>query len=162
MLALITVSLGKLGMIALLCGMQRRKKARPLHLMLDFLLISGRSDQPARDVIVKAAPTHRIENEVKTLRFLQGHPFIRQVVDEIDDSFKIEHQSIVVLEHLTDNIQHVVNLQPKRRLKAREVKATAKAVLKGLEWMHSKGFAHTGMLFYIRLLSEPPVNKSLT
>ena len=106
---------------------------------LTFLLISGRYDQVQRDVILKAASPDHFENEVRTLGLLQGHGSFRQLVDVI------EGQSIMVLEHLVSNIQHLVNMRPKRKLEELEVKIVAKVMLEGLDRMHELNLAHTGM-----------------
>ena len=78
-----------------------------------------------RDVIVKAARPDLYENEARTLGLLRGHGSFRQLVDVI------EGQSILVLEYLDTNVQHVVNQRSKRRLDDLEVKSVAKSYLRG-------------------------------
>ena len=92
-----------------------------------------------RDVIVKAARPDLYENEVRTLGLLRGHGSFRQLVDVI------EGQSILVLEYLDTNVQHVVNQRPKRRLDDLEVKSVAKIILEGLDHMHELKLVHRGV-----------------
>ena len=61
-------------------------------------LIVSRGARCSRDFIVKTALPGRLENERDILRRFHGHPYIRQLVDEIAEP------PALVLEHLDDNL----------------------------------------------------------
>ena len=85
-------------------------------------------------VIVKTAPQYRLDNEREVLRYFRGRPYIRQLVDEIQDPPSL------VLNHLDDNLLNASNL---KRLERRDIKYVAK-VLEALKVFHEFGYVHTG------------------
>ena len=101
-----------------------------------------------KDVIVKVARSDLYENEVRTLSLLGGHDFFRQLVVVIED------QSILVLEYLDANTQHVVGQRSKRRLEDLEVESIARVTLKELDRMHELSMLHTGISRHMCIITR--------
>ncbi len=89
-------------------------------------------------VVVKTAPTNRLNNEAQTLQLFQGCPSIRQLVD------RIENPESVVLEYMDDN---VLNLLRQKRLIKVEAKRALRATIEALIALHDKNIVHTGTLW---------------
>ncbi|KAL9121403.1 MAG: hypothetical protein Q9187_002042 [Circinaria calcarea] len=87
-----------------------------------------------KTVIVKTAPQHRLNNEREVLKTFRGKPYIRQLVDEIQDPPSL------VLKHLDDNL---LNASNSKKLERKDVKVVAKSVLKALKVFHECGYVHT-------------------
>lgn len=88
-------------------------------------------------VVVKTAPSKRLNNEAQTLHLFQGCPSIRQLVDQI------ENPESVVLEYMDDNILNI--LRQKQLLKV-EAKRALRATMELLIALHDKNIVHTGTL----------------
>ena len=88
-------------------------------------------------VIVKTAPTKRLNNEAQTLQLFQGCHSIRQLVDQIEDP------ESVVLEYMDDN---VLNLLQQKQLSKLEAKRALRATIEALVALHDKNIVHTGTL----------------
>ena len=92
-------------------------------------------------VILKEARDDRsFSAEVNALNgYLLGHSSFRQLVDLVPE------QKIMVYEHLSENLHHVLYSRPQRKLEDKEVKNLTRVILKGLATMHKEGIAHTGI-----------------
>lgn len=69
------------------------------------------------------------------LQLFQGHDFIRQFVDQIEDP------ESVVLEYMDDT---VLGLLKQKQLSKFEAKRALKATFKALAALHEKNIVHTG------------------
>ena len=78
-----------------------------------------------------------MENERHLLKCFSGRPYIRSLVDEVQD---VKHTTIV-LEHLDD---HLLNATIKKTLNRKELKYVLRCVLQGLTSLHEAGYIHTG------------------
>lgn len=90
---------------ALLCSVSNRQASSPVRC---FNFRAQR--QPPQTVVLKAVRSDHFENEVASLGHLRDQSSFRQLVD------LIQNQPVMVLEYRNDNIQHVVNMRPKRKL----------------------------------------------
>ena len=79
------------------------------------------------------------------LRFQNRTPFIRRLLDEVDNS---PDPPALILKHLDDDVLHASNI---RRLLRPEVKYIAKGVLEALAVLHREEFVHTGMCCQLQL-----------
>ncbi|KAK1704106.1 serine/threonine protein kinase [Colletotrichum lupini] len=75
------------------------------------------------------------QNEHNVLRKFQGNPFLRPVIDEIQ-----QDAPMIVLQHMDD---HLLNATIKKPLTNREIRFVARAVLRGLSTLHKDGYVHT-------------------
>ncbi|KAL9595433.1 MAG: hypothetical protein Q9219_006450 [cf. Caloplaca sp. 3 TL-2023] len=110
---------------------------RPIREGCPTVWLAQSNDQ--KEVVLKEAYDDRsFEAEANALNgYLRGHPSFRQLVDLVPE------QKILVLEHLSDNLRHVIYTRPERKLEEPEMKKVTKVILNGLITMHQKGFAHT-------------------
>jgi hypothetical protein len=89
-------------------------------------------------VVIKSVEAHpRVENERNLLKRFSGHPYIRQLVDEVHDVIN----ATIVLEHLDD---HLLNATINKTLNRKELKFVLRCVLQGLATLHEAGYIHTG------------------
>jgi casein kinase II subunit alpha len=84
---------------------------------------------------VKTAPRNKLETEREVLSHFRSKPYIRQLVDEIDEP------PALVLNFLDDNL---LDLSGRKRLERRDVKLVARSVLEALKQFHEAGYVHTG------------------
>lgn len=86
-------------------------------------------------VIIKTAPTYRLENERDVLKHLYGQPGIRPLLDEILEP------PCLVLKYLDEHSLHASN---QKQLRKSDVKFVTKKVLEALDALHTAGYVHTG------------------
>ncbi|KAL3420436.1 serine threonine protein kinase [Phlyctema vagabunda] len=87
-----------------------------------------------RKVIIKTAPKSRLDNKRAILKHFQGRPYIRQLLDEI------EQPPSLVLQYLEDNL---LQASSTKTLERSEIKFVAKRVLQALQALHEDGYTHT-------------------
>ncbi len=92
-------------------------------------------------VIVKTAPSYRLNNEWEVLERFQGQPCIRQLTDEIHDLPSL------LLKYFDDNLLNVSN---SKRLERSDIKFVAKNILETLNAFHEVGYVHTGTTLILR------------
>jgi len=90
-------------------------------------------------VVVKRAPKHRLDNEREVLGMVRAHPFVRQILDTIEDP------PCLVLEFLDDNLLKVAG---QKRIQGSDLKVVARNLLEALAALHENGFVHTGNVFF--------------
>lgn len=96
----------------------------------------NRSSGPNQEkYVIKTAPPERLNRETQILQFFQGHRFIRQLVDQIEDPKSI------VLEYMDD---HALNLLKRKQLSKIEAKRALATTLKALAALHDENIVHTG------------------
>ncbi|KAI9934452.1 hypothetical protein ASPWEDRAFT_175181 [Aspergillus wentii DTO 134E9] len=94
------------------------------------------TNQNKEKFVAKSVSPFRLQNERDTqLRFQNRTPFIRPLIDEIEDS-----APALILRFLDTNVLHASNTQ---RLTRPEVKYVAKRVLEALSVLHNEGHVHT-------------------
>ena len=111
---------------------------RPNYLITstgNCLITSRYSNPQTEKVVIKTAPTERFENERNVLKHFQGRPYIRQMLDEINNP------ASMVLKHLDSNLLDVSAEKP---IEALDVKFVAKRILQALHALHEDGYTHTG------------------
>ncbi|KAL9023335.1 MAG: hypothetical protein Q9196_007265 [Gyalolechia fulgens] len=86
-------------------------------------------------VTIKQAAKYRLDNELRILQALDGNPWIRPVVDTV------EEPPSLVLRYLDDNLLDASN---QRRLEKADIKFVARNVLRALDALHERGYVHTG------------------
>ncbi|KAF2661182.1 kinase-like protein [Lophiostoma macrostomum CBS 122681] len=90
------------------------------------------------NVIIKMGDAGNLVNEWNLLkRFQNRNPFLRPVIDEIEDHSKPQ---ALVLKHLDDDM---LNICTARKLTSREVKYVARSILEVLMMLHEEGIVHT-------------------
>ena len=87
-------------------------------------------------MIIKRAPTHRLNNEREVLETLRDHPYIRPMIDITEDPPSL------VLKFLDDNL---LKVSGQDRLEGSDLKLVARNLLQALAALHEKGFVHTGI-----------------
>ena len=98
-------------------------------------------NQNEQDVVIKSISDHRLQNERDTLlRFQSRTPFIRPLIDEIEDPPEVP---AIVLKYLDSDL---LAASDAKRLTRPEIREVAKAVLVVLKLLHSDGYVHTGMV----------------
>lgn len=96
--------------------------------------------------MAKSVHHFRLQNERDTLlRFQSRTPYIRPLIDEVEDS---SASPTLILKYLDDNVLHASKNKHLTRL---EVKHVARKVLEALSVLHDEGFVHTGMLYSSKL-----------
>lgn len=96
--------------------------------------------------VAKSVHHFRLQNERDILlRFQSRTPYIRPLIDELEDS---SASPTLILKYLDDNVLHASN---HKRLTRLEVKYVARKVLEALSVLHDEGFVHTGMLYSSKL-----------
>lgn len=104
------------------------------------------SNQKKDKVVLKSIRHFRLRNERDVLlRFQSKTPYIRPLLDEIEDP------PAIILRYLEDDLLQSSN---RRRLSRSEVKFVARRVLEALEVLHSEGFVHTGSTGQFSILEE--------
>ncbi|KAF4634388.1 hypothetical protein G7Y89_g3721 [Cudoniella acicularis] len=93
-----------------------------------------RSNPQGGRVIIKTAPKERLENERNVLRHFQGHPHIRQLLDETRDP------PSMVLKYLDANL---LDASGEKSIEGLDVKFVAKGILQALQALHEDGYTHT-------------------
>ncbi|KAF3482623.1 serine/threonine protein kinase [Arthroderma uncinatum] len=99
-------------------------------------LAKNQNEQP---VIVKGVHGHpRVGNERDVLHRFQGRtPFLRPLVDEMDDQ---SGTPIIALKYLDDQL---LNTSIRKTLNRRELKYVSRCVLEALSVIHEDGYVHT-------------------
>ncbi|KAF2277919.1 putative serine/threonine protein kinase [Westerdykella ornata] len=85
-------------------------------------------------VVVKTAPTYRLENERDVLKRFHGQPSIRPLLDEILEP------PCLGLKYLDD---HSLRASNQRQLEKSDVEFIARRILESLDALHSAGYVHT-------------------
>jgi hypothetical protein len=90
--------------------------------------------------VVKGVHGHfRVENERNALgRFRDRTPFIRPLIDEIEDP---SEPPAIVLRHLEDNL---LRASVKESLNRKELKYISRRILQALRVLHEDSYVHTG------------------
>ena len=136
-----TQSFGKSEMIVQMSGLDKGMKLGQCNLNVMMSKLMCNSNDQQRVILKKAHSDESFDAEVDALGgYLRGHSSFRQLANIIP------HQKIAVYEYLADNLHNVLYSRPQRKLEEGEVKRVTKVVLEGLETMHGKNMAHTGML----------------
>jgi casein kinase II subunit alpha len=89
----------------------------------------------SQGVTVKTAPDWPLKNERHVLEAVRDSPYIRPIIDTIDDP------PSVILKHMDDNLLVAPNAT---KLERADIKFVARNVLQALEALHSCGYVHTG------------------
>lgn len=92
------------------------------------------SDANQKKVIVKTAPSKRLEVESNILKEFKDHPSFRQLLDKLDDP------PVLILEYLERNLMEAAHQQT---LSRPAIKRVAKGLLEALGELHDKGLVHT-------------------
>lgn len=100
------------------------------------------SDLNSEIVLIKTASPTRLKNEIEALKLCQGHKFVRQLVDVIDNP-----QSLV-LQYLDRTLYEA---SCEQKLDRWDVKRAVKSALDGLALLHAHKRAHTGQYRAIAL-----------
>jgi hypothetical protein len=80
-----------------------------------------------------------VENERNALRrFRDRTPFIRPLIDEIEDP---SEPPAIVLRHLEDNL---LRASVKESLNRKELKYISRRILQALRALHEESYVHTG------------------
>lgn len=102
-------------------------------------LTHNRNRQNPKTVTLKTARSDLFQKEIEILKLVRNHPSFRQLLDVVDDP------KVLVLDHLSNNLHDVASSRPRGILERWEVKSVAKSVLQGLDYLHRRGLAHTGV-----------------
>ena len=86
-------------------------------------------------MVVKTAPHSRLANELSVLQQFRGRPYIRQLLDEVQDPPSL------ILQYRDDNLLSASN---SKKLERSDIKFVAKNVLKALQMLHENDYVHTG------------------
>lgn len=86
-------------------------------------------------VIIKLAPNHRLDNELRVLQAVKENPCIRPLIDTTKEPPSL------VLRYLDDNLLDASNT---KRLEKADIKFVARNILVALDAIHGQGFVHTG------------------
>lgn len=97
-------------------------------------------NEAGQKVVLKAIQGHwRLQNEAEILkRFQQSTPFIRPLVDEIQDP---QDPRTICLAHLDSDLRIESKSQ---KLNRSEIKYVARLILEVLKVLHEENFVHTG------------------
>jgi serine/threonine protein kinase len=111
-------------------------------------------------VIAKSVRHFRLQNERDILvRFQHRTPFIRPLVEEIDECEESKTPPALILRYLDDD---ALQASIKQRLTRPEVKYVARGVLEALCLLHEEGFVHPGRRTYLCFCPAEGVNKLST
>ena len=89
-------------------------------------------------MVIKRAPKGRLNNERDVLEAVRNHPYVRQMIDFIEDPPSL------VLKFLDENL---LKVSGQKRLEGSDFKLVARNLLEALAALHAKGFVHTGRYF---------------
>lgn len=92
--------------------------------------------------MIKSVRDHpRVENERNVLqRFQHRTPFLRPLIDEIDESFV---PVTIALKYLQGDL---LDASVAKTLNRRELKYVSRCVLEAVKTLHEDGFVHTGII----------------
>jgi hypothetical protein len=131
-----------IGRLHLACDAGAFRRYSPRNTNIDT-----NSNEQQEKVIAKSVRLSRLQNERDILvRFQHRTPFIRPLVEEIDECEESKTPPTLILRYLDDD---ALQASIKQRLTRPEVKYVARGVLEALCALHEEGFVHTGRLTYL-------------